>query len=469
MRLSVAPLLSIKDLTMAGPDERSPLFRGLELDVQPGERVALFGPRGSGKSTLLRLLAELAGHDAPYAAPGAYAPVADRLVGRAVQGRVLLAPELRGACLLVGERPDTQLFRLTVADELAFALRLTGQPPGPAAGLAAALLETLGIAHLAERRLDTLSAGERQRVVVAAALARRPTLLLLDDPTAHLDRDNARALLRRIGEACAASATALVASLRRPEQAALFADRALQLDEGRLLAGLPPDEAALPRVRRPAGSAGTADATPRLCCEALTVWRGERRVLCDLDLTIDPGEIVAVVGPSGAGKTTLAEVLARMTPLRSGKAHVGSGSERQRRRRPAAVAFPAGTGQFLWDTPAREMGGLGQPVTTEARLQEFALSEAAGRPIAALSSGERQALALAVGAGLAGPLLVLDEPSAGLDPAGAARAAEALFAAVADGPGVLVLVHDADDPFARHAGRVLRLAGGRLRPSEDAA
>ena len=167
---------------------------GLSLDIQAGEFFALLGPSGCGKTTLLRMLA---GFEAPD------------------EGRILLdgtdiapVPPYR--------RPVNMMFQsyalfphLTVSDNIAFGLRRAGMPKPQIAERVAEMLALVRLEELAARKPDQLSGGQRQRVALARALARRPRILLLDEPTAGLDRPTAEALLRELRRALPDSALVL--------------------------------------------------------------------------------------------------------------------------------------------------------------------------------------------------------------------------------------------------------------------
>lgn len=176
------PLLCAHGLTYAWPDG-SPAVQGVELALAPGERVGLVGPNGAGKSTLLLCLA------------GVLAPAAGELFLRGARVQREQLPELHRQVGLVFQQADDMLFTTRVRDDVAFGPRQIGLPPDQVAARVDEALAATGAAHLGERVPQHLSAGEKRAVALAAALAMRPEVLLLDEPTSDLDPRGRRALL----------------------------------------------------------------------------------------------------------------------------------------------------------------------------------------------------------------------------------------------------------------------------------
>ncbi len=340
-------------------------LRGLTLDVGAGERVVVHGPNGSGKTTLMRvLIGELAASAGTVDVCGldlAGAPDGERtrLRGR----RIGLVDQHHGRNL----RPE-----LSVLDNVALQLRLTGARRRTARARAAAILDRLGLAHLGPRRPVTLSGGEAQRVAVCAAVAHAPDLVLADEPTGELDRSTADEVYDLLAAAAANSGAALLV-VSHDARATRIADRIVRIRDGRLSEEwLPQDRATeshqaaeshhvieslvvddrgwlrLPEpLRRRTGlmqralatAAGTsivltppddesravAVSTARPDSDALgvatsigeevarldrvSVDRDGRRVLDSVDMSLRAGSLTVVQGRSGSGKTTLLRIL----------------------------------------------------------------------------------------------------------------------------------------------------------------
>jgi energy-coupling factor transport system ATP-binding protein len=205
----------------------------ISLEIKPGTFTVLAGLSGSGKSTLLRAMCGLVPHFHGGEASG-------ELVVGGLEVREHGPGELAAVCGTVFQEPETQVVMGGVRAELELPLEHRGEPP---AALARAVEETalaLGVGHLLERRTDTLSGGELQRVALAAAMVHGPELLLLDEPTSQLDPvagDELVWLLRRLNEDWG---TAVMMAEHRLERCLLAADRVIALVEGRLACDAPP-------------------------------------------------------------------------------------------------------------------------------------------------------------------------------------------------------------------------------------
>ena len=230
-------LVHIDDLTYTYGGSPAPVLRHCSLAVDPGEMVLVVGPSGCGKSTLLRAINGLVPH----------------FYGGMMLGCVTVAgvdtrtTTPAGLAHLVGcvfQDPEAQLVTSTVYEEVVFGLENLGVGPGHIALRAHESLAALGAAHLAERSTRSLSGGEAQRVAIAAALAMRPKVLVLDEPTSQLDPAAAESLLellRRINEE---SGIAVVIAEHRLERCFHWADRVVVMNDGEILSDAAPRESA---------------------------------------------------------------------------------------------------------------------------------------------------------------------------------------------------------------------------------
>lgn len=386
-------LASIRGLSFSYP-EAPPALRDVSLDVEPGEVVALFGPSGSGKSTLLRALAGLV----PHFHGGRFA---GRVEVAGLDTRTTRPAELAGAVATLFQDPEDQVVFTRVEAEVAFGLENVGTAPAEIPVRAAAALEAVGAGALADRPVVELSGGELQRVCLASVLALSPRLLLLDEPTSQLDPDGAAAAI----ELARRSGAAVVVSEHRPERVLEACDRVLFLDEGRLHEnGLPdawlPREADLPR-REATGEA--------VCALERVSFAYDQPVLDGVSLTVGRGEIVALLGPNGSGKTTIGKLAAGLLEPQAGRV-VRDGR---------ACYLSQDPGRYLVCERADEEAALavgGDRTRARAALAELGLAGHASRHPRDLSSGERERLALAAVLVAEPDLLVLDEPTRGVDP-----------------------------------------------------
>ena len=202
------------------------------LELRDGEQVVLLGPSGSGKSTLIRALAGLV----PHFHGGVFA---GRVVVGGTDTREARPAELAGTVASVFQDPEDQVVMSRVANEVAFGLENVGTDPTTIWARVEEALALVGAEELAGRSVHELSGGELQRVALAAALALRPRLLLLDEPTSQLDPDGADAFL----DAVRRLDCAVLLSEQRPARPLARADRVLFMDGGRIVLDAPRDDA----------------------------------------------------------------------------------------------------------------------------------------------------------------------------------------------------------------------------------
>jgi energy-coupling factor transporter ATP-binding protein EcfA2 len=439
-------LASVRRLSFAYPGAE-PALRDVSVEIREGELVLVLGPSGSGKSTLLRALAGLV----PHFHGGRFEGVVE-VGGR--DTRRCRPAELAGTVGTVFQDPEDQVVFTRVENEVAFGLENVGTPPVEIPVRAREALHAVGAAELAGRPVAELSAGELQRVCLASTLALRPQLLLLDEPTSQLDPAAAEAFLDLV----AGLPVTTVLSEQRPARPLERADRVLYLERGRVLLDAARDEAVAWLERnRPAFVAGEPEppepevvGAPVCTLRGVSfAYRGDAHVVEGADLELRRGEVVALLGPNGSGKTTLAKLAAGLLEPRSGTVV----------RLGRAGYVSQDPGRYLVRERADEevalavSGDLGRARRALARV---GLAELVARHPRDLSSGERERLALAAVAVAEPDLLVLDEPTRGVDPPRKEELA-AWLRAEAPARATLVVTHDVR--FARAvADRVVHTA-----------
>jgi energy-coupling factor transport system ATP-binding protein len=425
-------LTSVEALTFAYPGGRAALCE-ISLELDPGEVVSVLGPSGSGKSTLLRALAGLVPH----------------FHGGRFEGRVVVAgmdtrrarpSDLAGSVATLFQDPEDQVVFGLVENEVAFGLENVGAPPPEIRGRVRDALAAVGAEHLLGRRTSELSAGELQRVCLASALALEPALLLLDEPTSQLDPEGAGALF----ELLAGLGTTVVVSEQRPGRPLEIATRVLFLEDGRLLLDAPREEALdWLAAHRPGYLPREPEQVTQCYLERNTALRlegvsfsypGGPPVLVEVDLELRCGEIAGLVGPNGSGKTTLAKVAAGLLDPAAGRVD----------RRGRAAYLSQDPGRYLICERADEEVALGVGRDLGKARQALAEVGLAGLEKAHprdLSSGERERLALAAVIVTEPDVLILDEPTRGVDPDRKAELARLLRESASD-RGTLVVTHD---------------------------
>lgn len=414
------------------------------LDLARGEAVFLYGPSGCGKSTALLSMFGFAGRDAVVEGTVA-------LFGRPLADLTPSAKQtlLRSHVAWLLQDAQNALDPLQPVGEQIRQATYRSLRDGVAA------LAELGIAdaeQLARRLPHAVSGGEAQRALFAIASLRQPELLVADEPTANLDDRSAAAVAARLQALRQAGAALLVATHDHRLLDAL-GGTVLVASGGVFAPG------AIDRRPWPAqADAQLGGATPVLRARNLRVRHGDREVLAGVDLDLRRGEVVALLGDSGAGKTTLARVLA-------GHRAADAGTVDRPPRRTAVQLLPQDAGASL--TPGRTVREL----VAEAHAPFFDIEAAAAslgltaahldRTVAGLSGGERRRAALLRALAVHPDVLVLDEPTAALDRATAVAVVASLLALRAQrGLALLLITHDGE--LARAAAhRVLTLAQGR--------
>jgi energy-coupling factor transport system ATP-binding protein len=492
------PALRASGLTYRYPGAEGEALRSVDLSVEPGEFVVVAGRSGSGKSTLLRAACGLVPH----------------FHGGEIEGELEVAgldasahgpAELAEVVGLVAQEPETQVVSTTVRAEIELPLELRGVAPAARARAVEEVALALAIDGLLYRTTDTLSGGELQRVSLAAALATRPRLVLLDEPTSQLDPvagDELISLLRRLNEEWG---VAVLLGEHRLERCLAAADRVVALEAGRIaFDGTPRDflewaliadpvlttpaarllrETGLPApasVRDARGTLQAANLTPdvpqplserrlrdvrRGRDEAALAFRdvwvelGEdeerTEALRGVELRIAPGERVALMGRNGAGKTTLLGAAAGLVRQQRGRLDAPRG----------VALLPQRPGDlFVHERVGDEVRGQAGADS----LRRFGLAGLADADPRDLSGGERQRLALAIAlagrdpddAELPGALL-LDEPTRGMDRGRKGELAELVRELSERGSAVVVATHDVEFA-ATFADRVVLLGRGEV-------
>jgi energy-coupling factor transport system ATP-binding protein len=484
-------VFACKRLTYGYPDSERPALRDVSLGLEPGSFTVLAGLSGSGKSTLLRAACGLVPHFHGGTVEGSLA-VGGLDVSEHGPG------ELAAVCGTVLQEPETQVVMRGVRAEVALALEHRGEGATAVARAVEEVALMLGIERLLDRRVETLSGGELQRVALAAALAGDPSLLVLDEPTSQLDPvagDELIWLLRRLNEEWG---VAVLVAEHRLERCLPAADRVVALDRGAVACDAAPAEflawaaSHAPALATPAtqlfSRAGLSplpvsvrEARERLRAGGLlstvlpqsaTVGPGQdsrtkrprfrRRepaalelrgvwheipdgpaILRGIDLRVEPGERVALMGRNGAGKSTL---------LRHARGLVEPTRGRVERGGEVALLLQ-NPGDYL----------VHERVEQEIGVEGIAAAGLAGRERANprdLSSGERQRLALEIVLGGARPAVVcLDEPTRGMDRAHKDTLVHRCRELSEAGAAVIVATHDTE-LAAEFADRVVLLGQG---------
>ncbi|MEU1993015.1 ATP-binding cassette domain-containing protein [Nocardia gamkensis] len=419
----------------------------VDLTVEVGEFVAVVGHNGSGKSTLTRLLAGLPPTSGSVRRPGS-----------AGLGRL-------GGTALVLQRPESQTLGVLVADDVVWGL---------SADLAAevdveGLLSEVGLAGMGGKETATLSGGQQQRLAVAAALARRPALLIADEATSMIDPDGRGELVELLAGLPKRHPMAVVLVTHHEADAAA-ADRVVHLSGGRTVAHLPawPRPARAAR-RRPMGEPVLELRDVRHTYNRATPW--EAPALHGVDLSVRQGEALLVVGGNGSGKSTLAWIMAGLIEPSSGRCEL-RGKPVGKQIGGVGLAFQHSRLQLQKQTVGAEIADWGGRATGSGAvgraLDAVGLDRSlAARSIEELSGGQAKRVVLAAIVASHPQVVVLDEPLAGLDPEGRADIVELLARLRDAGLTLIVISHDVAD-MAAVCDRTVHLRSGRILSAESA-
>lgn len=406
----------------------APVLAGADCAVPEGAFALLVGSTGSGKSTMLRLAK-------PELAPQGELTGEIRVLGRAVNG---YEPEESAQLIgLVLQDPAAQAVCDSVWHEMAFGLENLGMPQAEMGRRIAETCTYLGMGSWFDAPVAQLSGGQLQILALAATLAMRPRLLLLDEPTSMLDPIAERNYLALLFRANRELGITVVVATHDPRPLVDYATMALEVGDGSVREVALCDLA----VRDVPGEPVVA---PQGACAALSVrevwYRYERDlpwVLRDLTLSLDAGDSLALVGGNGCGKSTLLSLLAGTLRAQHGRVRNAAKTQALLPQSPQALLRCETVGEEL----VRWMGA-DRAAEADAALERIGLAHARDRHPFDLSGGQQQLLALEKVLLAKPALLLLDEPTKGLDASMRARAADEVRSAVAEGTTLVLATHD---------------------------
>jgi energy-coupling factor transport system ATP-binding protein len=500
-------MIDFESVSIAYPDSAGPVLRDVSVHVPEGELCVVVGSTGSGKSTLL----------------GAVNGLVPHFTGGTLSGRVRIAGrdtrdhpprELADIVGVVGQNPAASFVADTVEDELAWTMESLAVAPDVMRRRVEDTLDLLGIADLRARSVTSLSGGQAQRVAIGAVLTAHPRVLVLDEPTSALDPAAAEDVLAAVQRLVHDLGLTVLMAEHRLERVVQHADTLLWLPgdgsavrdvpqaimqrttstppvvtlarrlgwtpppltvrdarraASELRATLPPQPVATP-LPRPGGLVAET--------RGLSVRYGALIAVRAVTLPVRAGEVIALMGRNGAGKSSLLAALCGLVAPAAGTVAVADRDPRTLKGRELIArvgVVPQQPGDLLYgDTVAEECRTVDReagaaPGTAAALLDRLAGPIAADRHPRDLSEGQRLCLALAVVLTAQPPLLLLDEPTRGLDYPAKARLVTILRELAAAGHAVVVATHDVE-LAAEASARTVVLADGEIvadGPSRD--
>lgn len=431
------PAIEVRNLSFAYPGADAAVLERLDWSVPQGAFALLVGGTGSGKSTLLSLLKP------------EIAPAGERTGELLVLGENVADMDVRASAERVGyvfQDPENQIVCETVWHEMAFGLENLGVSRGEMRRRIAESSYFFGLEDWLHRDTDTLSGGRKQLLTLAAVLALRPRVLLLDEPTSQLDPVAEKNFLHALFRVNRELGCTVVVATHQPRSMLNYATCAYRIEGGRVrdvvdLASLGSREGLLDLDScRPAQGAATGAAAA-----IREGWfRYDRTggwVLRGLDVTFSSGAVHAVVGGNGCGKSTMLSVLAKTAKLQRGRMVRGTASAALLPQNPKALLVAETVRDELmeWASACGYDEAAAQEQTARLGLAGLEM-----RHPYDLSGGQRQLLALAKLLLIGPELLLLDEPTKGLDLASRCIIARALREHAQAGGTVVIATHDLD-------------------------
>ena len=495
-------MIELQQVTVTYTDAPTPALREVNLRIEEGELALVVGRTGVGKSTLLRVINGLVPHF-----------TGGTLAGRVlIEGRETRAQpprELADVVGFVGQDPLAGFVTDTVEEELAYTMEQLAVPVDVMRKRVEETLDLLGIADLRNRALHELSGGQQQRVAIGAVLTAHPRILVLDEPTSALDPTAAEEVLAAITRLVHDLAVTVVLAEHRLERVAQYADRVIEVRaDGTVVSGLPAQMFATTRVAPPVVELGRmfgwtplplsvrdarrqigpvrdqlggrtvpplrrastrAERPVALKARNLVVRYGAVVAVRGVDLDLAGGEVTAVMGRNGSGKSSLFWALQGSGPRQSGTVDVDGAdpkvlSAAEGRRLVGLV--PQTPADLLYrETVAQECAqadsesGVTPHQGTRALLDRLAPGVPDDVHPRDLSEGQRLALVLAIQLVAAPLVILLDEPTRGLDYTGKRALVGILDSLTAEGRVVAISTHDVEF-VAAAADRVIVMADG---------
>ena len=482
-------MIEIENVTYTYPEAAAPALKEVSLSVADGECVLLCGKSGCGKSSVIRLINGMI--------PNFYE---GELTGSVLHdGRLVSELPLYAIAEKTGtvfQNPRTQFYTVNTTSEIAFGCENLGMPRERIVERVQRTVEDLGIEDLMDRSIFELSGGEKQIVAFASVYAMRPSVYVLDEPSANLDMSAVERLRRILALLKRQGATIVIAEHRLFYLRGLF-DRAVCMEDGRVRAEYTQSELAafdaaerermglrfLSLAEAPVRASNSdvtaavrAGAVPgeRLVLSRLEGFRGKQRVLCVEDETFEAGRIHAVVGPNGAGKSTFAAALC--ATLKKASADCSLDGERlsARRRLKLSYLVMQEVGHQIFSDSVETEVTLGLREADEAArarklehvLDDLDLSGLEQRHPMTLSGGQKQRVIIASACFSGKRVLLFDEPTSGLDYAHMLQTARILRRLRDAGAFIFVITHDYE-LIAEVCDEVVHLQDGAIRERYD--
>lgn len=500
-------------LTYFYPDSKIPALDRINVEISKGEVILLAGHSGCGKSTLLKLFAGLV--------PAFYGGTVS---GNAFFGETDILKRSKSLAPDVGilfQDPEKQLVTARVEREIALPMENMGVAYGEAKKRLMEVLHAAGIKELEDKRIETLSSGQKQKVALASILGMNPEVLLLDEPTSQIDPASSEELLNTVRKIAEDDGKTVIMAEQKIEKCLHFTDRVIAMHEGRivfdggtdkyckwaydtgfkfvpviprLFAALNPDKTPV-TVREGrkvlAKMLDNKDICFRACSKPLTMdgretecresaveveklyfsYYGSGSALRNINLRINKGEFAAILGRNGAGKTTLLKNINGLLMPQNGDVRINGVSTRGKSIYDIAQKI-AYLGQnpddYLFSDTVRDevlftlnnFGRVWDEKTTEL-VSKLGIEKVKDKNPRDLSSGQKQRTALASIMCILQGIVLLDEPTRGMDYINKDRLGEILLDLKSRGTTIILVTHDVDFA-AEYSDRIIIMSDGEI-------
>nr|WP_254059047.1 ABC transporter ATP-binding protein [Methanogenium sp. MK-MG] len=468
------PAFQFTNFSYTYPQGRAPALKDISLSISQGECVLVNGTTGAGKTTFCLAAAGILCHEYEGGTKGTLS-----ICGQDVRSYEDMG-EIGKKIGVVFDDADAQLIFTTVEEEVLSGLENRGLQPEDVKTRLEDMLAFTSLTELRYREPHSLSGGQKQRVALAATLASGTACLILDEATAELDTaatESIIAILTRLREA----GRTIIVVEQKPRALAAIVDRVITIEDGRLARdetaaeffATYTDEAEVSNDRVDT-AAVAKQGEPRIVVRDLVHNYGENRALSGVSLDIYPGELVAIIGENGSGKTTLVKHFNGLLRPTSGTVTVcgmnAADESVTRLAEQAGLVFQNPDTMLFEDTVEKEMQfgmkNIGiDPTDAQERIKEVLVRVGLGGGEArfprAMSRGERQRLAIACVVAMKPEIIILDEPTTGLDPEEAERIMGIIRSLSEAGHTVIMVSHDMS-VVRRHAERIILMDEGTI-------
>ena len=469
-------MIKLEDVSYRYPGTTEPALSHLTLSVRKGSCVVVTGPSGSGKTTLCMAATGILHHEYANGVEGQiYVDGTDVLSYRDVS-------EIGARVGVVFDDPDSQLIFTTIEEEILSTLENSGIPRDQVPPRLEKILETTRINHLRDRAPHTLSGGQKQRAAIAVTLAMNTDILVLDEPTSELDPASTELILGILRD-LKADGKAIMIIEHKIDPVLPIADELVLLKDGTIKVQGPPgilldDPVFRPmflgpeRRGKPVMPPVTADNPVAISVRNLYHCYGSVVALDNVSLAIPRGEWVAVVGENGSGKTTLVRHFNGLLQPTSGEVTILGQDTRNAGvhtlSHSAGLVFQNPDTMFFSDSVYEEVAygsrnrGMNDTETViQDALDAVHLSHARNQYPRNLSRGERQRLAIACILAMQTPILILDEPTTGLDPWETVELMEVIVSLQRSGHTIVMITHSLE-VAELYADRIIRMEKGKI-------